>query len=76
MACIQIPLSFLVVIVLHKGRHALWSAIATTNAISAIVYGVSYARSRTFWPRRPGDEDDDDLVPPSSGTSSQGGESG
>jgi hypothetical protein len=30
-------------------RDALWSAIATSYAVSALVYGVAYVRSREFW---------------------------
>jgi len=52
---IQLPLSFLAVAT-TKGRTGLWSAIATTNAVSALVYGVVYARSRIFWPKPPPEE--------------------
>ncbi len=48
---IQLPLCLLAVTVRHE-RGALWSAIATANAVSAIVYGIAYVRSREFWPKR------------------------
>jgi Na+-driven multidrug efflux pump len=47
---IQIPLC-LVAVTVRGERGALWSAIATANAVSALVYGVAYARSREFWQR-------------------------
>ena len=48
---VQIPLC-LVATFGRGSRDALWSAIATSYALSAIIYGVAYARSRDFWPRR------------------------
>jgi putative MATE family efflux protein len=58
---VQIPLSILAVVFRHE-RHTLWSAIATANAVSAIVYGVAYGRSKTLWPRRATDADEEDAV--------------
>ena len=49
---VQIPLSLLAVFAFTHERHSLWSAIATTNALSAIVYGVAYGRNKTLWPKR------------------------
>lgn len=48
---VQIPLCLLAAFG-RGSRDALWSAIATSYALSAIIYGVAYARSREFWPRR------------------------
>jgi len=56
---VQIPLSILAVVFRHE-RHTLWSAIATANAVSAIVYGVAYGRSKTLWPRRALEQDEAD----------------
>lgn len=47
---IQLPLSILAVVASGR-RQSLWSAIATANAISALVYGFAYVRSREFWPK-------------------------
>jgi putative MATE family efflux protein len=52
---IQLPLSILAVAT-SRGRIPLWSAIAITNAVSALVYGVVYARSTIFWPKPPPEE--------------------
>jgi len=46
---VQVPLSVLAVATLRE-RTALWGAIATSYAVSALVYGVAYARSRQLWP--------------------------
>jgi len=45
---IQLPLC-LIAVKFRGSRDALWSAIATSYAVSAIVYGVAYVRSREFW---------------------------
>jgi len=58
---VQIPLSVLAVVLLHE-RHSLWSAIATANAVSAIVYGIAYGRSRTLWPRRAIEPEEVDIA--------------
>jgi putative MATE family efflux protein len=49
---VQLPLCLLVVGTMPGNRGALWSAIATANAVSAVVIGIAYARERTFWPNR------------------------
>jgi Na+-driven multidrug efflux pump len=46
---VQLPLSVLAVATLRE-RGALWGAIAIAYAVSALVYGFAYARSREFWP--------------------------
>ncbi len=65
---VQIPLSLGAVTLFSHQRTSLWGAIATTNALSAIVYGVSYGRHKTLWPKRkktPQDEEDEaDMEPP------------
>lgn len=53
---IQIPLCILAVKLFPGQRTQLWAAIATANAISAVVVGVAYARSKIFWPRGAEDE--------------------
>ncbi len=45
---IQVPLCLLAVLA-RGSRDALWAAIATSYAVSALVYGVAYVRSREFW---------------------------
>lgn len=55
-AAIQIPLCVIAVKVFPGQRQQLWSAIATANAVSAVVYGVAYARSRIFWAKGANDE--------------------
>ncbi len=47
---IQVPLCLLAVS-MRGERRALWGAIATANAISAVVYGIAYARAKEFWPK-------------------------
>lgn len=60
---IQVPLC-LVAAFFRGSREALWSAIATSYAVSALVYGVAYVRSREFWPRRVEDEDEEEEPQP------------
>ncbi|GAC1352218.1 MAG: MATE family efflux transporter [Polyangiales bacterium] len=62
--CVQVPLSFVLVILMHQSRHSLWAAVATTNAVSALVYGIAYARSRLFWRRSPSGPEADTFEHP------------
>lgn len=50
---IQLPLSLLAAFAVRE-RTALWGAIAAAYAVSAVVYGVSYARSGELWPPESG----------------------
>jgi putative MATE family efflux protein len=56
---IQVPLC-LIAVLARGSRDALWAAIATSYAVSALVYGVAYVRSREFWPRRSHRKEDED----------------
>lgn len=49
---VQLPLSLLAVFAVRQ-RTALFGAIALAYGVSALVYGVAYARSRELWPPEP-----------------------